>query len=102
MLDAQSLKGWLLLVSVSVCVGALILLSERYLVPAVERRTEKLGRMRAANTLIPAVLMMFGFLGFYVISDNNAIAKLLPPEMQARVQSINFQQHSVRGTAHCV
>ncbi|WP_171654497.1 O-antigen ligase family protein [Paenibacillus foliorum] len=93
--DPQSLKGWCMVGSISIIAGLAILLSERYLVPRLEQIMLKISEYRFANLFIPIAMIVFGLLALLLISENNGIVKLLPSELQKRVLSINFQQHSV-------
>ncbi|MCR8629760.1 O-antigen ligase family protein [Paenibacillus radicis (ex Xue et al. 2023)] len=94
-LDSQSLKGWLIMGSVSIITGLIILCSERYVIPRLEQKVLKLNKYRFANLFIPGAMIVFGLLALLLISENNGIVKLLPSDLQKRVLSINFQQHSV-------
>jgi O-antigen ligase len=93
--DSESLKGWLIVGSVSIVVGLVITVIQRYVVPKLEQRTLAINKYRIANLFIPIILIVAGLFGAILLSGNNFVSRLLPVELQTRLQSINFQQHSV-------
>lgn len=93
--DSESLKGWLIIGSTSLLAGALITIFQQFVVPKLEQRDFAVTKRRLANLFIPGVLVLIGLVGVILISGNSFITKLLPTELQTRLLSINFQQHSV-------
>jgi tetratricopeptide (TPR) repeat protein len=68
---------------------------QRYVVPKLEQRTLAINKYRIANLFIPIILIVAGLLGAILLSGNGFVSKLMPVDLQTRLQSINFQQHSV-------
>src|SRR5690606_8905551 len=50
---------------------------------------------RAANLILPVLFILLATVGIYSLFGNSGVLKLLPENLQTRVENINFEQHSV-------
>lgn len=95
LLDPLSFKGWLTVVPTALVTGAVIVLLQMYAAPRLEQKLDKLSRKKWSNAILPAVICLAGIAGIFALSQLSFLAKLLPESLRQRVESINFQQHSV-------
>jgi len=89
-----SLKGWMYVIVSSAIVAATSYALERWLSPLLESWTNKLSKQKWGTFLIPVGgAVTVGILLFILIGTN--VKHMLPENIASRLETINFQQHSV-------
>ncbi|TQR43703.1 O-antigen ligase family protein [Paenibacillus popilliae] len=89
-----SMKGWLYLLGASVICTIISFGLQRFISPWLEQKLETLSLKKWANALIPlggtviVALLLFLFIG-------TSAKNMLPENIATRLETINFQQHSV-------
>ncbi|WP_166241156.1 O-antigen ligase family protein [Paenibacillus turpanensis] len=91
---AEALKGWLIILGSSLAYALIALIIQRYIIPIVSSKLSIFQQRRFSNIIIPTIGIVVGLLGFMVLFGTGA-TKMLPEEIRARLENINFQQHSV-------
>jgi len=91
--SSESIGCWGLLVTVSLAMGLLVYLSEKYLRPCIESATNKFAS-GWANQAVPLILIVLFILGAIAVATD-LITRFLPPIIRKRVETISFQTHSV-------
>ncbi|MCD1259537.1 O-antigen ligase family protein [Paenibacillus athensensis] len=93
-------SGWMILLAASLIVGAIAVVSQRYLAPLLERKLQNLQQKRFMLFVVPAGAVIVAVLGAILFIGDTPAAKLLPENVRSRLQTINFTQNSVleRGT----
>jgi len=96
----EAAKGWGLLISSSLIVGAFVLLLRLYLEPKFIARLERTDARAMFRFLVPILGVVIGALSVYFLFVNSNFTKLLPEQIEQRIANINFNQNSVleRGT----
>ncbi|GIP35497.1 O-antigen ligase family protein [Paenibacillus sp. J2TS4] len=95
LLDPLSMKGWLTLLPLTIGVSAIIVLFQLYITPILERKLARFNDWKWSNWILPVGILSLGALGILLITQGSFLGNLLPQALQQRVESINFQQHSV-------
>lgn len=89
-----ALKGWGILLGVSVVVGILGWIIQRFIAPKLELALEKWSAKKGSALWIPlGSLMVGGLLIFLFIGTG--LKSILPQNISVRLENINFNQHSV-------
>lgn len=93
-------SGLWLLIGSSVGCAVLSWLFQHFFYPKVENFFNSRVKIRYANILLPAAALIIGCLGVFVVFGNTGATNLLPDYIKHRIETINFDQHSVleRGT----
>ncbi|QYR21220.1 O-antigen ligase family protein [Paenibacillus sp. sptzw28] len=89
------LSGWGLLLGASILVAAVITLTHDKLLKLLENRTAKLGRTKWSFVAVPAVFIIVGALAATLVFTSSGVRSLLPASIANRIETINFEQHSV-------
>ncbi|MCP1310272.1 O-antigen ligase family protein [Paenibacillus tyrfis] len=92
---ALSAQAWLQLAAGSMVVALLSAVIHKYVPPAVRKLEEKF-KLRYARLWFPLVILLVGGIGIAVVLNSQWVLNLLPENLQQRIASINFQQHSVQ------
>lgn len=97
--NGDSLSGWGVVMGVSLIAGALIWFLQTYVFSKLDQRLTNSSSRKRSRLLLPAALVVIGALGAVLLLAT-PIKSLLPDNLETRLESINFQQHSVleRGT----
>lgn len=97
--NADSLSGWTIVMGVSIAVGGLILLLQTHVYGRLDQKWAGLSSRNRSRLLLPGALVIVGALGAILLLAT-PVKSLLPDNLETRLESINFQQHSVleRGT----
>lgn len=97
--NGDSLSGWAVVVGVSIAAGGLILLFQTYIYGRIDQKLARFSSRNRSRLLLPAALVIVGALGAVLLLAT-PVKSLLPDNLETRLESINFQQHSVleRGT----
>ncbi|MGG0814135.1 O-antigen ligase family protein [Paenibacillus alvei] len=89
-----SLKGWAYIIVGSLLSAAISYVLERWISPWLERRTTAISNKRWGSFLIPVGgAVLAGLLLCILIGTN--VKNMLPENITTRLETINFQQHSV-------
>ncbi|MDF2959490.1 MAG: O-antigen polymerase [Paenibacillus sp.] len=93
-------EGLWTIIGASVICAAIIWLLQKFVYPAVEQRLSSKIKIKFANIVLPVAALIIGSLGIFLLFGNTGATNLLPDYMKNRIESINFNQHSVleRGT----
>lgn len=89
------LQSWGLLLLGAAIVTALILLYRAKADAFVEAKLEKLAEKRWSIFAIPAIIVVIGAAAATLLLASSSVRGLLPEKLADRLESINFQQHSV-------
>ncbi|GAA4828563.1 hypothetical protein GCM10023310_01760 [Paenibacillus vulneris] len=94
-----SYLGWGILLAASLINGVISVAIQKC-EPFVEKKLSNISKYRVSNIFIPAVAIIIGALGVLLLLYGTGLTQLLPENIKNRIESINFQQHSVleRGT----
>ncbi|MFH5181187.1 O-antigen ligase family protein [Paenibacillus sp. TAB 01] len=92
---AQASTGIWILLGASLGCALLLWLFQKFVYPTVERIVESKIRIKYANILLPAVALVVGGLGVLLLFGNIGVTNLLPDYIKQRIESINFNTHSV-------
>lgn len=97
--NGDSLSGWAVVAGVSLAAGGLIWLLHTYIYSRLDQKLNRFSDRNRYRLFFPAVLVIAGALGAFVLLAT-PVKSLLPDNLATRLESINFQQHSVleRGT----
>ncbi|WP_028595308.1 O-antigen ligase family protein [Paenibacillus assamensis] len=94
-----SLKGWGILLVISLLSGVLSLCTEKWITPWLQEKFSSLSSKKIANFIIPLGSAIAGLILFVIFVGTSA-KNILPEDIRNRLESINFTQNSVleRGT----
>lgn len=97
--DSLVMQSLLYVLLASAAVGVIVLLLQVYITPWLDSKLQKLTQKKYSSFLLPAAAIVVGILGAALLFDTG-LKSILPQTLEKRVESINFQQHSVleRGT----
>ncbi|WP_158289545.1 O-antigen ligase family protein [Paenibacillus flagellatus] len=87
--------GWSTLLIISFINMLLILSIHNFFSSWLERKLASFSKKRFAKLLIPASAIILGITSIYLLYNDTILTKLLPENVRSRIESINFQQHSV-------
>ncbi len=90
-----NLKAWGLIIGVSLITSLIIYLLQYYVSPHITSKVERITKLRFSNLFIPILLILLGGGLALLLLGNSGFVKMLPDHIQARVENINLQQHSV-------
>lgn len=93
--DPLSLKGWLTLLLVSIGVAAIVCLIQMYLAPRIGKKVYKFAGRKWSSWVLPILLLLSTGIVILLITHGSFLIKIFPKVLQQRMESINFQQHSV-------
>ncbi|WP_282939463.1 O-antigen ligase family protein [Paenibacillus sp. RC67] len=93
-------SGLWLLIGSSVGCALISWLLQHFVYPKVEGFFNARVKIRFANIILPAAALIIGSLGIFVVFGNTGAINLFPDYIKHRIETINFDQHSVleRGT----
>ncbi|WP_199624329.1 O-antigen ligase family protein [Paenibacillus alkalitolerans] len=96
----DAFKAWALLIGCSAIVTATGLLIQWFAASWLEKKLQQVDVKRYTNLALPIVGIIVGALGIYLLLGNSGFVKMLPDNIQTRIENINLNQHSVleRGT----
>jgi hypothetical protein len=95
-----SLQGWGILIAASIINAGLTFCVQKYIAPLLESKLAGFEKKRFSSIILPIGALILGIIGFFLLFNDTGFTKLLPENIKTRIESINFQQHSVleRGT----
>lgn len=98
--NPKSISNWGLLLGASSIAVIVVVAAQKWLHPFLEKKLAKTTEKKFSRFLLPVVAIVVGGSLVVLVFGNTGIVKLLPDFLQKRIESINFQQHSVleRGT----
>ncbi|WP_309120832.1 O-antigen ligase family protein [Paenibacillus sp.] len=98
--SGTALQAWSIVIAGSVTSGALSFVIQRFLSVKVEGRLAAFDDKKMTMLVLPLAAVIVGALGLYLLLGNTGFVKMLPDNIQTRVENINLNQHSVleRGT----
>lgn len=91
---SDSLKGWAYIIISSLIAAAISYALERWVSPWLERKTAVISNKRWGSFLIPVGGAVLAGLLLFILIGTNA-KNMLPENITTRLETINFQQHSV-------
>jgi hypothetical protein len=96
----SAFKGWALLLLSSGIYSVVCIYTKKYLAPLIQKFTDSRIRFKWSQMLLPVLCVVIGVLGAVLVLGNTGFAKMLPVSLEQRIESINFNQHSIleRGT----
>jgi hypothetical protein len=97
---SEAALGWGILLGASLAVAVVSVLVQKYLGPILENKLARWNSKRFSNLAFPIISIVLGSLLVFLLLGDTSLNKLLPDNIQKRIETINFQQHSVleRGT----
>lgn len=98
--DSRSLAGWGFLLVASTAGALLVTGLKLWFEPLIEKWLSKVSMKKFSPFVLPLAGVVAGIVVVFLLFGNTGFAKLFPETLQKRIESINFQQHSVleRGT----
>lgn len=93
--DYPSVTGWLLLIAISTVTAALVTVIQVYGAAILQRWLAKISNLRFSSLVLPVISVVLGSIGLFLLLGNSGITKILPENLQTRIENINFEQHSV-------
>ncbi|NEW09314.1 O-antigen ligase domain-containing protein [Paenibacillus sp. SYP-B3998] len=95
-----SWQGWIWLLVASASFAILSVLIQLFLAPILDKKLQRFAGRKFTNIILPMTAIILGLIGAVLIFSDTGFKNLLPSNIQTRLQSINFAQHSVleRGT----
>lgn len=98
--QGTALKAWAILIGISLIAGVISLLFNKYAAFRLEQKLQGWNKKKMINLLLPCLAIVAGVAGIIVLFGNTGFIKLLPESIGSRLETINFNQHSVleRGT----
>ncbi|WP_036747095.1 O-antigen ligase family protein [Paenibacillus sp. UNC451MF] len=93
-------SGLWILIGSSVGCAIISWLLQHFVFPKVDDFFNSRIKNRFANIILPAAALIIGCLGIFVVFGNTGAINLFPDYIKHRIETINFEQHSVleRGT----
>ncbi|MFC7679256.1 O-antigen ligase family protein [Paenibacillus sp. GCM10028914] len=91
---SSALKGWGILLGVSIVVGLLGWLIQRFVAPMLEKGLSKWSARKSSNLWIPVGSIVVGGLLIFLFIGTS-LKNILPQNIATRLDNINFNQHSV-------
>lgn len=100
--DPVSWSGWWRLILASLAAAGVIFVLQRYVYPFLEKKFARWSSFKLLPIAFPVLIVVIGALGAVLLFATDAVKNMLPSMLAQRVESINFQQHSVleRGTLY--
>ncbi|MEF3313267.1 O-antigen ligase family protein [Paenibacillus sp. GYB004] len=93
--DPKVLEGWTYLLIATVGVAAVTFLIHRFLgIRFLEKQVSWLS-FKFSSFALPVLAVVVGLIGFYILTSDSPIRKMLPDTLEKRIENINFEQHSV-------
>jgi len=98
--SSKALEAWSLLLAVASGVAFLGWVISRWGAPWVESKLRVFENKKFSSFAIPVTGVVLGVLAITLLLGNSGVSKLLPENIQNRIENINLNQHSVleRGT----
>lgn len=93
--NTLSLKGWLLVLFVSLLTALVAIAVQRWVEPWLENRLTIISQKKWARAAVPAGLVILGMIAAVLLLASPAVRGLLPTAIAERLENINFNQHSV-------
>lgn len=95
-----SLNSWLLILISGILLTTIIYVSQSYLSSLLEKKLQAFSKFKWAIFSIPAISIIVGIIGAYLLFNTHTISQFLPENIKNRIENINFAQNSVleRGT----
>ncbi|MFD0716762.1 O-antigen ligase family protein [Paenibacillus sp. GCM10027626] len=89
------LQSWGLLLAASVLTVGIVLVSIKWLYPWIESKLAAFSQKKWSFAAIPVLIVGVGLILSILFISSGEIRKVLPEQIANRIESINFQQHSV-------
>lgn len=88
-------KGWLILAAGSLAAAALSVLLQRYVAPWLDRVLARWNERKWTHIALPLLAIVAGSIGVYALLGDTVVTRMLPQNIQTRIENINLNQHSV-------
>ncbi|WP_219835277.1 O-antigen ligase [Paenibacillus sp. R14(2021)] len=92
---APALSGWLWILAASWITAAIITWVHRLLDPWLELRLSRLSKLKWSFAAVPLLIIAVTVIGVTALLSSSAFRSILPDEIANRLETINFNQHSV-------
>lgn len=98
--DSISLKGWSILLLISLVGSLLSYLVQQFISPIIEKITANINNLRYSYFLLPGVVILIGLACFYLLINVPSFTNMFPSYIKDRIVSINLHQSTLleRGT----
>jgi len=93
--DSLSLYSWSLLLGASIATALIVYAIHTWVAPWLETKLERFSKIKFSSVALPAILIILGGLGIFLLFGNTGFTKILPDTLRTRIENINFNQHSV-------
>ncbi|MDF2855485.1 MAG: O-antigen polymerase, partial [Neobacillus sp.] len=93
--DPKVMEGWLYFLITTFCLGAVVTILHKLLGVRFLDRSVSWLSFKFSAFVVPAVTVLVGLFGIYILVSDSPIRKMLPDTLEQRIANINFEQHSV-------
>lgn len=95
-----ALSAWIVLIGVSMVAAVISIVFQKNVAPKIDGKLERWNKHKFNNLFLPVLTILVGLIGVILLFSNSGILKILPDNIESRLENINFNQHSVleRGT----
>ncbi|MFD2614052.1 O-antigen ligase family protein [Paenibacillus gansuensis] len=94
-INSLSIAGWWRVILMSVVAAAVSFAIQKFAAPWLESKLKRISSLKYSQIGVPIAAVALGGLGIFLLFGNSGFVKVLPETMQVRIQSINFNTHSV-------
>lgn len=93
--DPKVMEGWLYFSITTLGLAAIVTLLHKLLGIRFLDRPVLWLSFKFSAFVVPAVTVLVGLFGIYILISDSPIRKMLPDTLEQRIENINFEQHSV-------
>jgi hypothetical protein len=93
--DPAVMEGWLYFLITTLGLAAIVTLLHKLLGVRYLDRSVSWLSFKFSAFVVPAVTVLVGLFGIYILVNDSPIRKMLPDTLEQRIENINFEQHSV-------
>lgn len=93
--DPLAMKGWLIVLSASLIVYAIIYMVNRWAAHRIDSKPAEMSVSQYSPLLIPIVSIVLGVIIIMLFTLSDTVRGFLPENVANRLENINFNQHSV-------
>lgn len=97
--SSESLKGWAIVIAVSLIVAVITFLIQTYIAIPQSSKDERNKIFYKHNFVVPLCVMVLSILGAILVFGNNSLTDQLPKDVRERLQSINIEDISIASRA---
>lgn len=92
--SSESISGWGLIVGLSLLVVLIITLIQKFILPILEQKLSKLNQRSISKIAFPLLIVVLSSILVFLLLGTG-VKHMLPDTLEKRLESINFQTHSV-------